>query len=37
MGFHYYTFNQVVDTWKWEREKREERDRSVPYEEAVTR
>ncbi|HEV2951981.1 MAG TPA: methylenetetrahydrofolate reductase [Actinomycetota bacterium] len=37
MGFHYYTFNQVVNTWKWEREKREERDRSVPYEEAVTR
>jgi methylenetetrahydrofolate reductase (NADH) len=37
MGFHYYTFNQVVETWKWEREKREERDRSVPYEEAVTR
>ena len=37
MGFHYYTFNQVVDTWKWEREKREERDRSIPYEEAVTR
>jgi methylenetetrahydrofolate reductase (NADPH) len=37
MGFHYYTFNQVVDTWKWEREKRKERDRSVPYEEAVTR
>jgi methylenetetrahydrofolate reductase (NADPH) len=22
-GFHYYTFNQLVDTWKWEREKRE--------------
>ena len=37
MGFHYYTFNQVVETWEWEREKREERDRSVPYEEAVTR
>jgi methylenetetrahydrofolate reductase (NADPH) len=37
MGFHYYTFNQVVDTWEWEREKREERDRSVAYEEAVTR
>ena len=37
MGFHYYTFNQVVDTWEWERDKREERDRSVAYEEAVTR
>jgi hypothetical protein len=22
MGFHYYTFNQLVDTWNWEREKR---------------
>jgi len=22
VGFHYYTFNQLVDTWKWEREKR---------------
>lgn len=21
-GFHYYTFNQLVDTWKWERQKR---------------
>ena len=21
-GFHYYTFNQLVDTWEWEREKR---------------
>jgi hypothetical protein len=19
-GFHYYTFNQLVDTWEWERE-----------------
>jgi methylenetetrahydrofolate reductase (NADPH) len=37
MGFHYYTFNQVFDTWKWEREKHAERDRSVPYKEAVTR
>ena len=34
LGFHYYTFNQLVDTWRWEREKRE---RSAPYEEAVTR
>jgi methylenetetrahydrofolate reductase (NADPH) len=23
MGFHYYTFNQLVDTWNWEREKRD--------------
>jgi methylenetetrahydrofolate reductase (NADPH) len=23
MGFHYYTFNQLVETWNWEREKRE--------------
>jgi methylenetetrahydrofolate reductase (NADPH) len=23
MGFHYYTFNQLVDTWTWEREKRD--------------
>ena len=22
MGFHYYTFNQLVETWEWEREKR---------------
>ena len=21
-GFHYYTFNQLVDTWRWEGEKR---------------
>jgi methylenetetrahydrofolate reductase (NADPH) len=21
-GFHYYTFNQLADTWEWEREKR---------------
>jgi methylenetetrahydrofolate reductase (NADPH) len=21
LGFHYYTFNQLVDTWEWEREK----------------
>jgi methylenetetrahydrofolate reductase (NADPH) len=33
-GFHYYTFNQLVDTWRWEREKR---GASTPYEEAVTR
>jgi methylenetetrahydrofolate reductase (NADH) len=31
-GLHFYTFNQLVDTWAWEREKR---DRSVQYEEAV--
>jgi methylenetetrahydrofolate reductase (NADPH) len=31
-GLHFYTFNQLVDTWAWEREKR---DRPVPYEEAV--
>jgi methylenetetrahydrofolate reductase (NADH) len=24
-GFHYYTFNQLVDTWKWAREKRGDR------------
>jgi methylenetetrahydrofolate reductase (NADPH) len=22
-GFHYYTFNQLVDTWSWDRDKRE--------------
>jgi methylenetetrahydrofolate reductase (NADPH) len=22
MGFHYYTFNQLVESWEWEREKR---------------
>jgi methylenetetrahydrofolate reductase (NADPH) len=22
IGFHYYTFNQLVDTWKWEGERR---------------
>jgi methylenetetrahydrofolate reductase (NADPH) len=32
-GFHFYTFNQLVDTWAWEREKR---DRAV-LEEVVTR
>ena len=21
IGFHYYTFNQLVDTWRWERQK----------------
>ena len=21
-GFHLYTFNQLYDTWRWEREKR---------------
>ncbi len=31
-GLHFYTFNQLVDTWAWEREKR---DLAVPYEEAV--
>jgi methylenetetrahydrofolate reductase (NADPH) len=30
-GFHYYTFNQLIDTWNWEREKQ---NRSL--EEAVT-
>jgi hypothetical protein len=24
-GFHYYTFNQLVDTWAWEAEKGEHR------------
>ena len=24
IGFHYYTFNQLVDTWNWEREKRDD-------------
>jgi methylenetetrahydrofolate reductase (NADPH) len=33
MGIHYYTFNQLVDTWRWECEKL---DRSDPCEEAVT-
>jgi methylenetetrahydrofolate reductase (NADPH) len=31
-GLHFYTFNQLVDTWAWERDRRE---RLVPYEEAV--
>jgi methylenetetrahydrofolate reductase (NADPH) len=31
-GLHYYTFNQLIDTWNWEREKN---DRSLK--EAVTR
>jgi methylenetetrahydrofolate reductase (NADPH) len=22
-GFHFYTFDQLVDTWRWERQKRE--------------
>jgi methylenetetrahydrofolate reductase (NADPH) len=22
-GFHFYTFNQLVDTWRWERDKRD--------------
>jgi hypothetical protein len=22
-GFHYYTFNQLMDTWNWERDKRD--------------
>jgi methylenetetrahydrofolate reductase (NADPH) len=22
-GFHYFTFNQLVDTWRWDRDKRE--------------
>jgi 5,10-methylenetetrahydrofolate reductase len=22
-GFHYYTFNQLLDTWRWERQKRD--------------
>jgi methylenetetrahydrofolate reductase (NADPH) len=22
-GFHFYTFNQLVDTWRWQREKRD--------------
>jgi methylenetetrahydrofolate reductase (NADPH) len=25
LGFHYYTFNQLLDTWRWERDKRERR------------
>ena len=24
-GFHFYTFNQLVDTWRWEREKAPQR------------
>jgi methylenetetrahydrofolate reductase (NADPH) len=23
IGFHYYTFNQLLDTWRWERQKRD--------------
>lgn len=23
-GFHFYTFNQLVDSWRWEREKRDQ-------------
>jgi methylenetetrahydrofolate reductase (NADPH) len=36
MGFHYYTFNQLVDTWKWEREKRAQPPRVAESEEAAT-
>jgi methylenetetrahydrofolate reductase (NADPH) len=28
-GFHYYTFNQLVDTWKWERERRQRNEEVV--------
>jgi methylenetetrahydrofolate reductase (NADPH) len=28
-GFHYYTFNQLVDTWKWEHEKRDRHEEVV--------
>jgi methylenetetrahydrofolate reductase (NADPH) len=31
-GFHYYTFDQLVDTWRWERQRH-----AAPREEAVTR
>jgi methylenetetrahydrofolate reductase (NADPH) len=24
-GFHYYTFNQLLETWRWERQKRDRR------------
>jgi methylenetetrahydrofolate reductase (NADPH) len=30
-GFHYYTFDQLVDTWRWERQRH-----AAPTEEAVT-
>jgi methylenetetrahydrofolate reductase (NADPH) len=33
-GFHYYTFNQLMETWKWQREKR---DRLPLHGEAVER
>src|SRR5581483_7587191 len=23
VGFHYFTFNQLIDTWNWDREQRE--------------
>jgi methylenetetrahydrofolate reductase (NADPH) len=28
-GFHFYTFNQLVDTWNWERRKSGSEPRSV--------
>jgi methylenetetrahydrofolate reductase (NADPH) len=37
MGFHYYTFNQVVETWEWEREKRGHVASSLSTEEAASR
>src|ERR671914_1006885 len=36
MGFHYYTFNQLVETWKWEREKRDQLPLVAESEEAAT-
>jgi methylenetetrahydrofolate reductase (NADH) len=33
-GVHYYTFNQLLETWRWERQKR---DRSALSEEVATR
>jgi len=28
VGFHYYTFNRLLDTWRWEQERRGEADAS---------
>ena len=24
LGFHYFTFNHLIETWNWDREKREQ-------------
>jgi methylenetetrahydrofolate reductase (NADPH) len=36
LGFHYYTFNQLVDTWNWERRKRDRASRAAVRKETGT-